>query len=216
VFHHGSKGATRLPLGAHLARVAAGTLEQRRIGGDDKQKRPGPRPGRLELPGYLFLPFFLPPFFLAGLRATFLLAGFFLAAAFRAGFLAAFFLAAFLAGFFLAGFFLAAFFRAGFLAAGALDAAVLGAGGAGGGLIGIGSGGIGAGSIHPEPDQPISIMLSSAIGIPPGKSGGSPAASVRSDTHSALRNADTKMQEFDGCARDFAHYLLATLRRAVP
>ncbi|MFI5209944.1 MAG: hypothetical protein ACHQ2E_05825 [Gemmatimonadales bacterium] len=184
--------------------------------GDDKQKRPGPRPGRLELPSYLFLPFFLPPFFRAGFRAAFFLAGFFLAAAFRAGFLEAFFLAAFLPGFFFAGFFLAAFFRAGFLAAGALVAAALGAGGAGGGLIGIGSGGIGAGSIHPEPDQPISIMLSSAIGIPPGKSGGSPAASVNSATRSALRNTDTKMQEFDGCARDFAHALFANRWRAGP
>jgi hypothetical protein len=57
-------------------------------------------------------------------------------------------------------------------------------------------------------------MLSSAIGIPPGKSGGRPAASVRSATRSVLRNADTKMQEFRGCARECAPRLPDALGRA--
>lgn len=121
------------------------------------------RSTHLPAEGYLRRPRFFPDlllerraafraaFFLAGFRrAAFLLAGFF-----RAAFLADFFRAAFLAAFFFFATFLAAF-RAGLLAgADALgwSAAGLGAG------AGVGSGGrsIGRGSIHPEPDQPISI-----------------------------------------------------------
>lgn len=140
--------------------------------GGEETNTPGAGPGCWceASAGYRFF-FFLPAFFAAFLAAFFVafFAAFFLAAFlagfFAAAFLVAFFLAAFLAGFF-AGAFLAAFFLAAFLAgffagAGAADgfgvAGVIGAG------AGSGSGGIGAGSIQPEPDQPISMSLSSDI-----------------------------------------------------
>jgi len=109
------------------------------------------------LAGAFFRTAFFTGFFFAGafFRAAFF-AGFLLAGAF---FFAAFFTAFFFAGAcFLAGFFVAAFFGFTFFGDAAC-AAGGGGGGGGGGGVGTFWGDIGMGSIHPAPDQPISMVL---------------------------------------------------------